>query len=210
MSVTFFNPGAGNFFGHKHLYIVDRPMSVAELIDEGQRVLDERRTAANQKKRGRVTDLTQSYGGSTKPNENTLIVMAQGGLMALENAALAAATGLALNKTCLFWFTISNAAVVTDDIDQGTSAASTGEVCLRAGRDATGVYVDHFDGMRNMRWLPVSVGATTQMKTMAFRTTPGELQTAITQLRHVPPPGVKLPPAIVYGVPGLDLGFLDE
>jgi hypothetical protein len=210
MPVTFFDPVAGNFFGHKHLYIVSTPMSVDQLMDEGQRILDERRTAANQRKRKTNGALAQRYGGSTKPNENTLIVMTQGGLIALELAATQAATGLAIGRTQHFWFKISNAAVIHDDLNDGTAAASTGEIELRAGVNANGIYVDHLQGMRNMRWISVGDNALAQLKTMAFRTTDSELQAAITRLRHVPPPGAKLPPAIVYGVPGLDLGFLDE
>lgn len=209
MAVTFFDPGASNFFGYKHLYVVSTAMSVDALMDEGQRVLDERRTAANQRKRGGGA-LSRLYGGSTKPTENTLIVMTQGGLVALELAATQAATGLAVGRTRLFWFNISNAAVIHDDLNNGTAAASTGEVQLRAGVNATGIYVDHFEGMRNMRWIDVGDTGMKQLKTMAFRTTSSELQQAITRLRHVPPPGAKLPPAIVYGVPGLDLGFLDD
>ncbi|MBN9144436.1 MULTISPECIES: hypothetical protein [unclassified Novosphingobium] len=210
MSVTFFDPGAGNYFGYKHLYVVDTPMTVSELIDEGIRVLAERRTASNQRKRGKLNDLVAYYGGSTKPDQNTLIVMSQGGLLALEVAATQAAAGLTPGQTRQFWFTISNAAVIQGRLNASTLAASTGDVKLRVGVDGTGVYVDHFDDTRNMRWLPVGRNATDQLQTMAFRTTDSELQNAITRLRHVPPPGVKLPPAIVYGVPGLDLGFLDE
>lgn len=209
MPVTFFNPGVGNYFGYKHLYVVSTPMSVDKLMDEGYRILSERRTAANQRKRGGNDALVQRYGGSTKPNENTLMVMSQGGLIGLELAATQAATGLAIGRTRLFWFKISNAAVIHDDLQDGTSAASTGEVQLRAGVDANGIYVDHFEGMRNMRWINVGDNAMTQLKTMAFRTTDSELQAAITRLRHVPPPGAKLPPAIVYGVPGLDLSFIE-
>lgn len=210
MPVTFFDPGVGNFFGYKHLYVVSSPMSVDALMDEGVRILGERRRAANQRRSGRRDGLVQRYGGSTKPTENTLIVMAQGGLINLEMAATAAAAGLQPGRTRLFWFSISNAAVVSDHIDDGTAAASSGEVQLRVGVNGAGVYVDHFEGMRNMRWLNVSDNALSQMQTTSFRTTESELQAAILRLRHVPPPGAKLPPAIVYGVPGLDLGFLDE
>lgn len=229
MAVTFFDPGAGNYFAHKHLYIVDNPLSVSQLIDEGVKVLDERRTAANQRKRGKRNGLVPIYGGSTKPEENSIIVMAQGGFMALEVAATQAASGLRPGQTQLFWFKISNAALVEATINGGARASSTGYVELRAGVDGNGIYVDHFNDTCDMRWLPVRRNATDELRSMAFRTTEGELQQAInrlgkkafhttaselqqaiTRLRHVPPPGVRLPPAIVYGVPGLDLGFLDE
>lgn len=107
-------------------------------------------------------------------------------------------------------FEISNAALVEAQANGQIRAASTGYVELRVGVDGNGIYVDHLHDTHDMRWQPVGRHATDQLHTTAFRTTDNELQQAITRLRHVPPPGVRLPPAIVYGVPGLDLGFLDE
>ncbi len=211
MPATYFDPGQGNFFGYKHLYVIDGPATVATLLSEGERVLWERRTAANRKKAKRRDDpLVQAYGGSTKPDENTLLVFSQGGFQALDTAVLNFGGSVALNKKKLMWFTVSNGAVFQADVNGQVRAATTGEVELRVGKNASGIFVDHFEGMRNMKWMNVGSGAAKQLQTTAFRVTPGELQTAITRLRHVPPPGAKLPPAIVYGVPGLDLGFLDD
>jgi hypothetical protein len=209
MPATYFDPGQGNFFGYKHLYIIDGPASVETLLNEGERVLRERRTAANAKK-NKEHPLVQVYGGSTKPDENTLIVLSQGGFQTLDTAVLNFGATVPIGKKRVLHFQVSNAAVFHADINGTIRAATSGEVLLRVGRTVEYIYVDHFDGMSNMRWMMVGMGASKQLLSTSFRVTPGELQTAITQLRHVPPPSVKLPPAIVYGVPGLDLGFLDD
>lgn len=78
MPVTFFDPAEKNDFGYKQLYIVSAPM-VAELLDGSVRTLDERRSAAHQRQRGKLNDPVPLYGGGAKPDENTLIVISQGG-----------------------------------------------------------------------------------------------------------------------------------
>lgn len=211
MAVTYFDPGEGNFFAYKHLHVIDGPATVDQLLTTGQRVLDERRAAANLKKAKRKDHaLVKTYGGSTKPPKNTLLVFAQGGFQLLNAAVEKLGATVALNKKAMLWFTVSNGAVFYADTDGAVCSATTGEVELRVGKNAKGIFVDHLEGMRNMKWMVISRNATKQLVTTGFRTTEGELQKAITQLRHVAPPGVKLPPAIVYGVPGLDLGFLDD
>lgn len=209
MTVTYFDPGQGNFFGYKHLCVVDGPATVATLLSTGERVLRERRAAAN-KKSQKNHPLVQTYGGSTKPPKSTLMVFSQGGFQNLTAAVEDFGASIALNKIGMLWFTVSNGAVFYADTSGAVCAATTGDVHLRVGKNNGGIYVDHLEGMRNMKWMTLSANAASQMQTTSFRVTEGELQKALTQLRHVPPPGTELPPAIVYGVPGLDLGFLDE
>jgi hypothetical protein len=98
MPVTYFDPGRGNFFGYKHLYVIDGPATVATLLSEGERVLRERRAAAN-KRKNKQHPLVQMYGGSTKPPKSTLLVFSQGGLQVLDAFVLACGATLAVGKS---------------------------------------------------------------------------------------------------------------
>ena len=93
MAIFWVNEATSNRFGNKHLYVVGETANLQSLVDEAYHVfLDRVRSnqLANQRRKNRsewseYNDLKDQYG-TTNVHENTMIVLTNGALKALEAA----------------------------------------------------------------------------------------------------------------------------